>query len=190
MNLDVELEGWRREWQSETAVPPDLRRRVARQVRALRLGLWADAVVTVVMGGGTIALAVRWPEADVIVLAAATWLFVAAAWTFVLVVNRARWAPSALDTAAFVEFLIGSCRARLAAVRFGAVLTVCEVVFGLGWIYHHSPPRTSLWRWLFFSSIPMDLVWVLLAALFGFMIWYRRKKRAELANLLTLSLVP
>ncbi len=34
MNMDMELETWRREWQSETAVPADLRRRVERQSRS------------------------------------------------------------------------------------------------------------------------------------------------------------
>jgi len=184
---DLELEDWRREWQSQTVVPPDLRQRVERQSRALRLGLLADAVVTVVMGGGTAALAIRWPQPDVIVLAAATWLFLAVAWAFGIIVNRGKWAPSALDTAAFLEFLIASCRARLATVWFGAGLTVTEVAFGLGWVHHHAPPQAPLWKWLFFSSIPMDLVWFFTALLFGFMVWYRRKKRAELAKLLTLS---
>ena len=59
MSLDIELETWRREWQSETAVPPDLRRHVERQSRWLKIGIAADILVTVVIGGGVIALAAR-----------------------------------------------------------------------------------------------------------------------------------
>jgi hypothetical protein len=47
MSMDTELETWRREWQSETAVPADLRRRVERQSRWLKVGIAADILVTV-----------------------------------------------------------------------------------------------------------------------------------------------
>ena len=184
MNIDAELDVWRRQWQSSSAVPLDLRRKAARQSRLMKISLVADILVTVVIGGGTVGWARRSPQTDIVVLAAATWLFLAAAWTFRLTVHRGNWSPSGLDTTAFVEFLIRRCRATLAATAFGAGLFLCEIVFCLGWIYHHSPePRTPFWAWLFFTSLPIDIVWVSTVAFFGFLIWYRRRKQVELAYL-------
>jgi hypothetical protein len=79
MNLDTELEAWRSEWQSEAAVPANLRQRVERQSRWMRLMIAGDVMVTVVIGGGTIGLAWRAPQADMVLLAAATWLFIVVA---------------------------------------------------------------------------------------------------------------
>jgi len=184
MNADTELDDWRREWQSAGAVPPNLRASVARQTRAMRLSLLGDALVTVVMGGGTTAWAVRSGESDVILLAAATWVFIAVAWAFGLMVNAGKWSPSALDTNAFLDLSIARCRARLATAKFGAALAVCEIAFGLAWVYRHSPQRTPVLSWLLFSSVPIDVVWLLAAALFASLFWYHRKKRAELDYLL------
>jgi len=185
MSLDTELETWRRQWQSATVVPPDLRRRVERQSRWLKIGIAADILVTVVIGGGVIALAAREPQAHTLLLAAATWTFIAAAWTFRLTITRGLWSPSATDTATFVNLSIGRCRAQLKATLFGAGLYVCELAFCLGWIYRYSAPRAPLGNWLF-GSIFNCLVWVFSLAFFIFLAWYRRRKRAELAWLLSL----
>ena len=189
MNLDTELETWRREWQSETDVPLDLRQRVARQSRWMRIAIAADILVTVAIGGGVLALATRMPQPGMLLLAAATWLFIAAAWAFRLAANRGLWSPAAMHTAAFVDLLVKRCRARLAAAMFGACLYVCEVAFCLGWIYRYSPPRMALASWLFFSSIFMDLVWLFTLVFFAFLVWYWRKRRAELAWLVKLRAV-
>ena len=187
MNQETELDLWRRQWQSETTVPLDLRKRVERQTRFMKIGLLADILVTIVIGGGAIVWALLSPQSDIVLLAAVTWLFLAAAWTFSLTVNRRNWSPSTLDTAAFVELSVRRCAGRLAAVRFGVVLFLCEIVFGLGWVYRHSPEgRMPLLPWLFFSSLPIDIVWLATAAFSFFVVWYRRRKRAELAYFLNL----
>ena len=186
MSMDTELETWRREWQSETAVPPDLRRRVARQSRWLKVGIAADILVTVAIGGGVIALAARSPQSDMLLLAAATWSFIAIAWAFRLTITRGLWSPAAIDTAAFVDLSVRRCRAQLAATLFGAGLYVCEMAFSLGWIYRHSVPRAPLLSWLFGSWFN-GLVRLFSVAFFGFLVWYRRKKQAELAWLLSLG---
>ena len=186
MNQDAELETWRREWQAEAAVPADLRRRVERQSRWLKIGIAADTLVTVVIGGGVLALAARLSQRDMLVLAAATWIFLAAAWTFRLVSHRGLWSPSSMDTAAFVELLVKGCEAKLAATVFGGVLYLSEIAFCLVWIYRHSAPRASWAAWLFFSSRFMDAVWLATFVFFAWLIWYRRKKQAELTWLLTL----
>lgn len=186
MNPDTELEAWRGEWQSEAAVPANLRQRVERQSRRMRLMIAGDVLVTVTIGGGTIALAWRTPQPDMMLLAAATWMFIAAAWVFRMVTNRGLWSPRAVDTAAYVELLIRRCRAKLAGTVFGGVLYVCEIVFCLGWIYAHSA-GTPLLSWIFFSSVFIDLVWLFSGVFFGFLVWYGRKNRGELAWLMKLS---
>jgi hypothetical protein len=185
MNMDTELEMWRREWQSDTAVPADLRRRVERQSRWLRIAIAADILVTAVIGGGVLALAARSPQPDMLVLAAATWSFIAAAWTFRLTTGRGLWSPAAMHTAAFVDLCIGRCRFQLAATLFGAGLFVCELAFCLGWIYRRSARHAPLLPWLF-GSFMHGVIWVSSVAFFVFLGWYRRKKRAELAWLLDL----
>jgi len=188
MNVDSELDLWRQQWQSDSAIPPDLRAKVERQSRLMKIALIADILVTFVMGGGVTAWAVYSPQADIVLLAAVTWLFLAAAWTFVLAMNRGNWSPSALETAAFVNLSVRRCRSALAAVWFGAGLFACELLFCLSWIYARSAAeRTPVWSWLFFSSLPMDLVWLATLAFFAFLVWYRRKKRAELTYLVNLD---
>ena len=184
MNLDAELELWRRDWQSETAVPADLRRRVERQSRWMKIGLAGEILVTLVIGGGTIARALRSPAADMWLLAGMTWLFIVAAWTAALRINRGNWSPAALDTAAFVDLSIRRCRARLRALRFGVGLFVCEMAFCLGWIYLDAPqPRVPVGRWLLFGSAGVDIAWIASAAFAIFVICYGRRKRAELEYL-------
>jgi len=187
MNTDVELEIWREQWQRDTAVPVNLRRSVERQSRLMKIGLLADTVVTIVMGGGTTAWALRSTDPDVALVAVATWVFLAAAWVFVLTVNRGLWAPSALDTAAFMDLSVRRCQSALTTIWFAGALFLCEVAFGLGWGYKHSVQgHARLGNWLWFSSLRIDTVWICTVAFFGAMVWYRGKKRAELTSLLKL----
>lgn len=187
MNVDAELEVWRREWQSETTVPVDLRRKVERQSRWMRIHLAAPVLVTITIGGWTAEWAVRAPQPHIIVLAIWTWVLIVAAWTFSLLVSRGTWSPSAQDTAAFIDLSVRRCRATLAAIRFSAAFFVVQMVFVLGWVYKYSPAHsTPLVRWLFLSSVLIDAVWLCTAAFFGFLIWWRRRKLAELAYFLSL----
>jgi hypothetical protein len=53
--------------------------------------------------------------------------------------------------------------------------------------YRHSIQGSEpLLRWLWFSSLRIDIVWICTAAFFSAMVWYRRKKRVELSRLFTL----
>jgi hypothetical protein len=181
MNVDTELEVWRQQWQSGTTVPPDLRRKVERQSRLMKIALLGDILVTITIGGATTGWAIRSPHPEIVLLAVATWVFIAVAWTFTLTVNRGKWSPSAQDTAAFVDLSVRRCRGRLAAVWFAAGLFVFQIVFVLGWVYRNSPVhRQPLLTWLLFGSIPIDIVWMCTVAFFVFLAWYRRRKRAEL----------
>jgi hypothetical protein len=187
MNIDAELEVWREAWQSGTSGLADLQKKVERQSRFMRFALLIDVVVTIGVGGGVIVYAVLSPQPDVLLLAAVTWLFLAAAWMFSLSVNRGNWSPLAMDTAAFLDVSIRRCRGRLKAVRFGATLFVTEIVFCLGWIYSHSyQQKTTLLRWLLFSSISIGAVWLMTLVFALFLFWYRKRKNAELVYLLGL----
>ena len=187
MNVDTELEAWRRQWQSDTTVPLDLRRKVERQSHFMKLSLLADILVTVTIGGATTGWAIRSPQPEIVLLAVATWVFIATAWTFTLTLNRGNWSPSAQDTAAFVDLSVRRCQSRLAAVWFAAGLFLFQIVFVLGWVYRNSPAHWQpLFTWLLFGSIPIDIVWLCTVAFFGFLVWFRRRKRAELASLLHL----
>jgi hypothetical protein len=185
---DTELETWREQWQSETTVPPGLRAKVERQSVYMKLGLAADVLVTLVMGGGTTAWALRSPAPGIVLVAAATWTFLAAAWIFVLAINRGNWSPSALDTVAFVDLSIRRCNTALKTVWFAVGLFFSEIAFSLTWAYHHiSQPRQPVVAWLWFSSWRIDFVWLCTLVFLAAIAWYHAKKRAELARLLELS---
>lgn len=175
MNADLELENWQHQWQSVCVVPPDLRKRVERQSYFLKLALVLDTLVTIGIGGPVAAWAFHSPQADILVLAVVTWILIAAAWAFRFRITRGNWAPAAFDTTAFLQFLIGRCRAQLAAIRFGAVLFLVNLTFSLAWVYHHPGPHLSLFSW------PMDIVWVITVAFYLFLPWWHRRKQTELS---------
>jgi hypothetical protein len=180
MKLDAELDLWREQWQSSPAAPllPDLRKRVARQSLCMRIMLAADILVTLVIGGGAIVFAIQDPRPATALLAAATWLFIAAAWIFGLSNRKNAWSPSASTTSAFLDLSIRRTRANLRAVTFGAILYVVEMAFSLSWVYRESG------RWSTTLTTAITLITLMLAAL---MIVYRKKKRADLTYLLQLQ---
>jgi len=187
MTPDVELDLWRREWQSQGAVPADLRKKVERQSRWMKIGLALDLLVTIVIGGGVIAYALQALRADRLLLAAATWSFIFGAWAFVLTVNRRAWSSAGLDAAGFVDLSLRRCRGALAAIWFAAAFYTIELTFCLAWLYPHvPPPRPSLLDWLFGSWF-LNGVWVVTVGFYGFLVWYRIRKNAELAALLQLQ---
>ena len=185
MTVDSELELWRREWQSEApAIPPDLRDRVRRESRFLRWMLAGEILVTLVMGGVTTGWAIRTSEADVILLAVATWIFLAAAWTFGLVTRRGAWSPAAESTAAFLDLSIRRCRSAIAGVRFGTVLYFVEIVFCLAWVYRYDAVRRPLSVATFLGSGTIGIVAAITVIFVAGMIRSNRRKKSELAGLL------
>lgn len=186
MNADTELEVWREQWQSEASIPADLLRKVERQSRNMWIALIANIIVTVAMGGGWTAWALVSKESATAQVAVAVWIFVAAAWTFVLIVNRGLWRPSAMDAWAFADLSVRRCESALKAVWFAGILFVAEIVFDLSWIYLHSEIHKSWWRWLLFGSVRTDIVWILIVVFFGLLVWYRQRKSRELERLLRL----
>lgn len=186
MNADTELEIWREQWQSEASIPADLLRKVERQSREMKVAVIANIVVTAVMGGGATAWALISRDPGVALLAVAVWFFIAAAWTFVLIVNRGLWRPPAMDATAFVDLSVKRCESALKAVWFAGILFVAEIVFDLSWIYFQTDVRQSWVRWLLFGSLRTTIVWILTVVFFGMLVWYWRRKRRELVQLFKL----
>ncbi len=184
MTADTELAAWQRLWQSQQAVPADLRARVERQSRFMRIRVAGDVLVTAMMGGGTTAWAVRSAQADVAVLAAATWIFLAAAWTFTVVTRRQCWSPAALTTSAFLDLSIRRCRGSIVLTSFGAALYFAELAFCLTWVYRRlgsgSPEQ-------FLISNAVLAVWFCTVVFLVSLVWYRRAKQRELSYLLGLE---
>jgi hypothetical protein len=175
MMVDPELDTWREQWQTEKAIPPDLRSKVERQTRMVRLGLALDVVVTVVMGGWTTTWAVMSHLRSVALLAGATWSFIAAAWIFGILNLRGAWAPHELSVAEFTAVCIRRCRARLRAAIFGGVLCVVEVGFCLEWLR---------WNYGVHDAWTVDGVCAGTAVFVGLCVWYYRRQEKELAALL------
>lgn len=175
---DLELDAWREQWQAETQVPADLRRKVARGTRNMRLMLALEVLVTVTIGGGSIWWAALEPRAEMFVLAGAVWIFLAAAWSVAIVSRRGTWSPAALSTAEFVDLSIRRCRGKLAGTRFGVWLYFAEMVFCLTWLYRDPVRRVPGPAIVFGVVTPVFLLGVAR---------YRRKTRAELARLLELQ---
>lgn len=164
--------------QADTEVPADLRRKVDRGSRNLRLLVALEVLVTVVPGGGATLLAVMDPRAEMVILAAAVWVFPGAAWAFAMTNRRGSWAPVTVSTAEFVNLSIRRCRNNLASAGFGAGLYFAEMAFCLTWIYWDPERRGPLPAIVFSVATP-----IFLAGLMR----YRRKKRSELEGLVELQ---
>ena len=186
MSTELDLEALRKDWQAEDSIPPTLRRDVERQSRAMKISLAGDIFVTIVIGGGSIVWALISGQKDAGYVAFGTWMFLGAAWMFVLMINRGLWSPSAMDAATFLDLSIRRCQAALAATWFAALLFIAEMIFGLSWAYTHAELHESVGRWLLFSSVRIDVVWLATVAFVVGLIWFRNKKKRELARLLSL----
>jgi hypothetical protein len=175
---DLEWRAWREQWQADTDVPADLRRKVERGTRNMRIMLALEVLVTVGMGGGFTMWAVMEPRTEMVVLAGAVWLFLAAAWMFAGVNRRGTWSPAAVSTAEFVDLSVRRCRRRLAAARFGVWLYFAEMVFCLTFLYRDPARREPLPAIIFGVATPIFLLGLAR---------YRGKTRAELDDLLELQ---
>jgi hypothetical protein len=159
-----------------------LRERVERQSRRQRLLVAGDVLVTLLMGGGATAWALRDPRPAVLVLTAAVWAFLTAAWIFAMTNRRGTWAPASVSTAAFLDLSIRRCRGSLATIRFGLLLGAMELLFSLAWVYQDHARRDPV----SLTSRALLVVWAAGAAALAGLILYRRRKRAELSWLLDL----
>lgn len=184
MSADLELEVWREQWQEVAPMPEGLQEKVERQSWLMKIGIACDVLVTLIIGGGTTMWAILGRDSGIAAVAVAAWLFLAAAWFFVLYANRGLWAPTALDAVAFLDISVRRCHSALRTIWFAAGLFVVEIAFGLAWARMHSNTGKPVLEWLAFSSLRIDVVWVCTALFFVMLFWYRNRKKKELARLL------
>jgi len=185
MTPDTELELWREQWlaDSQPVVPAALRRKVERQSRAMRWMLLAEVFVTVVIGGGCTLLTLREPTGEMIVLAAGAWVLFATAWTFALLNRRGTWRPEQATTSAFIDLSLRRCRRRLTAAYFGGCFYAVEMAFCLTWIYQYNSHRGPVTLLDVLSSASAIMFGLITVALAGWLIWYRKRRLAELEYL-------
>jgi hypothetical protein len=185
---DEELELWRRQWNSQPAVPLELIRRVERQTVYMQLA-WILHVLPALIGIATIAGAAITRELSWILLAIGTWVFLAISWRFMIENRRGVWAPTAETTAAYLDLSIERCRRRLEQIRFSNVMAVLLTIFVLVADYAilkgegaMNTPQDRLAVIGAFSGV-IFVVGIILA----FQWWKRKKTQAELAYLLNLQ---
>jgi hypothetical protein len=186
MEPDSELKTWRRQWQTDEGIPPDLRHRVERETRSLRHQLHGSIAVTVIMGGGAAGWALISQQPMVVGLAVGVWFFIAVAWVVSIGLTRDILSPSADTTTAFLDLSIRRCRRRLHALVAQAVLYVAITAFDLVWIYHYQTQTRPMDPQTFLTSGPMLVTWAVLAVPVAIGVWYRGRLRNELQNLLLL----
>lgn len=153
METDDELEQWRRQWQAEGVVPPDLRRRVEQDVRRRGRSFWAEVAVTVLLGGGTTLWAAVSADSAVVLVLAAVWLFIGITWATSIHLDQAL-APKPLTetTSAFLEYAIQSCRRRRRGIAAAAALYAGFFGFMLTWKYWQLAAATPLDVWTYITS--------------------------------------
>jgi hypothetical protein len=188
MDVDLELEQWRRQWQGTPAdVRTDLQLRVRHAVRLARIGLAASIAVTIVFGAGIPAYAVASGRLDVAALAVGVWVMLLAAWTTSITLSRGTWRPAADTTAAFLEFSILSCRRRRQSIAAAAVLYAVMLAFVLTWKYIVLSAASPIDLWTFLTTGFHLIVWLVTLALGALALWRRRVLRQELENLQQLA---
>jgi hypothetical protein len=185
MNANVDIDAWRQLWQASADGPgaADLRDRVARETRRQKIAMIGPVLVTIVIGGWTLLRGYASPGFDNVLLAVETWLFIAVAWLGGLWIDRGTWRPLSDSTSAFIDISIRRCEAALRGLKFLAVMYVVQLAFVLFWKLQFS----SIGFAELMTSWPVIVLgWIAGPALFGFVVWYDRAKRAELSYLLDL----
>jgi hypothetical protein len=180
MSRDPELDTWRHQWQARDVVPADVRRRVERDIRRMRLGFLAGVAVSVIFGGGTTAWALVSGEADAGVVAVATWVFIAATWAVSLTIEGGlgQWKPASTTTAAFLAFSIRRRVAARRAIVAAAVLYAAFSGFMLAWRFQNVAGEAPADVWSYLAA--RWIFWTITALLAAVAIWRWRTLRREL----------
>ena len=186
MNTDIELESWRRQWQSRAAAGVDaswadeLRRRVLRETRSLKLNLAWPILVTLVVGGWITLRALRTEQTLDVVLAIEGWIFIVVIWTGCLWITRGTWHPLADTTAAFVDISIRRREANLRGLTFGACLYVAQLAFAVLALGATSPAGFVP---VLTSSYMIVVGWIGVPCGLVVLYWFRRRQQADLRRL-------
>jgi hypothetical protein len=186
MSADVELQNWRRQWQSrsESALDADaaerLRRSVIRETRWLKWSLIIPILITVGIGGAVIVRALRTGQALEILLAVETWAFIVAVWVAGLWVARGTWRPLADTTAAFIDVSIRRREANLRGMTLGACFYIGQLVLIVLVLGAASPAGIVP---VLTSSYVIVVGWIGVPSGLAALYWFRRGQRADLERL-------
>jgi hypothetical protein len=190
MNTDAELARWSRRWQAQSEarnnapLAEDLKRRVARQSRLMKIGLIVPILVTLGIGGGFTALALTLATEANVLLITEIWLFIVVTWIGSLWIARGTWRPLTETTAAFVDISIRRCQSNISAATFGVWLYVAQLSFMLLWKFF----STSIDLTALLTAWPVILIgWVGLPAFLAWRFWFVRRQRAALDRFLELQ---
>jgi hypothetical protein len=184
MQPDPELETWQRQWQADQRVPPDLQRRVAREIRAARRSLLLAVAVTLFFGIGAPLRAWLTGRPEAIVLAIGVLVFIVVTWVTSLGITRGASKPSAETTAAFLDFSILNCRRTLAGITAGVILYVIFLAFILGLNYREAVQESPIGLWPYLIRPRNLVVWAVTVVIGAVFWWRRRRSQRELRNLL------
>ncbi|HYN10033.1 MAG TPA: hypothetical protein VES67_21795 [Vicinamibacterales bacterium] len=187
MQPDLELETWRRQWQARETVPPDLTRRVERELRHARRAQLLAIGVTIGFGVAVPVRASLTGRPDDVVLAIGVWVFIVLAWVVSWRIMRGDSKPAAATTTAFLDFSILSCRRHLTEVGAAAMLYAVFLTFIMWLQYREFAAQTGAGPWAFVTRTHSLVVWAVTAALGGFAWWRRQLLRRELRNLMSIQ---
>jgi hypothetical protein len=180
MTPDPELDAWRRQWQARDAMPADIRRRVERDLRVMRLGFLSAVAVTLTFGGGSTAWALVSGDAGLAVVAVATWVFIAVTWVVSLTIEGGfgQWKPALTTAAAFLEFSIGRRVATRRGIVAAAVLYAAFSAFMLAWRFQNPAAETATDAWSYLAA--RWIFWTISALLGVVAVWRWRALGREL----------
>lgn len=135
MNVDLELESWKRQWREpggETL--PDFRAKIRRQDRRTMLVLMLGAVCLV----GSLVAVWQVRTAFWSGLAAGLWFSTAVMGAYVWRVRRGTWRPAARTTQAYIELCYRRAIAKERIARFaGVFLGIAVVAYGIFVLWNH-----------------------------------------------------
>lgn len=170
---DLELDDWRKEWSRDTEPLPELKQRIVRQNRRLKLGLVALAACLV---AGTL-LAVFVATSGWRGFATGLWAAVLVVGGYALWTRRGTWEPAAQTSVAYADLLH---RRAVAEVRKMVFLRRTLAIVLLGWaafVFFRLPHR-GVREVLLTSGLAIELVWIRVVE------GRRRRAVAEAAQLL------
>jgi hypothetical protein len=150
---------------------------------AFRLWIYAEVVVTVVMGGGATVWAIKAHQSSVTLLAVWVWMSLLAAWLFRLMSDWNDFTGAAVATGAYLNTLLRRRRSSLRAAQFGGILFFSQLVVTSAWVFRelNSQSPVNLSDYL---ARPANLIFAIGAIVFYvWLIVYWRKLRNEIAEL-------
>jgi hypothetical protein len=182
MNDDLEFEQWQSLWQTPSHIPSDLNEMAKKHLRRERIMLLADIGVTIVIGGALIIWAVADRQPSVRFLAVWVWTMLLAAWIFRWFNSGGNWTGTAPNTEVFLEKLRHRYQVSLRNVKFGWVLGSIQFLFNVVWVYRQVSRNHPITIWQFMTLKISLGVWICVALMFVWTIWFFRKLKDELAS--------